>query len=77
VRVLPVARKLSTIQERRQDQSCVFRREDYRNRGHNHEKSVLGSRPGEDFGFRHNFSYDIQRYVSSDQAYGKLSGNKD
>jgi hypothetical protein len=23
------------------------------------------------------FSYDIQQYVSNDQAYGKLSGNKD
>jgi hypothetical protein len=40
-------------------------------------KTVLGSSPGEDVGFRDNFSYDIQRYVSNDQAYGKLSGNKD
>jgi hypothetical protein len=40
-------------------------------------KTVLGSCPGEDVGFRDNFTYDIQRYISNDQAYGKLSGNKD
>jgi hypothetical protein len=34
VRTVPVARKLSTIEERRQDQSCLFRRGDYRNRAH-------------------------------------------
>jgi hypothetical protein len=31
----------------------------------------------EDFGFRNNFSYDIQRYVSNDQACDNLPGNKD
>jgi hypothetical protein len=30
-----VARKLITIEERRQDQSCLFQRADYRNKGHN------------------------------------------
>jgi hypothetical protein len=39
--------------------------------------SVLGSSPGEDVGFRDHFSYDIQQYVSNDQAYGKFSSNKD
>jgi hypothetical protein len=39
---------------------------------------VLGSSPSEDVEFRNNnFSYDIQRYASNDQAYDKLSGNKD
>jgi hypothetical protein len=28
-------------------------------------------------GFRDNYSCDIQRYVSNDQAYYKLSGKKD
>jgi hypothetical protein len=48
VRAVPVARKLSTIEERRQDQSCLFRQGDYTNKGHNHEKCVLRSIPGED-----------------------------
>jgi hypothetical protein len=38
VRAVPVARKLSTIEERRQDQSCLFRRGDYRNKGQKPEK---------------------------------------
>jgi hypothetical protein len=38
VRVVSVARKLRTIEERRQDQSCLFRREDYRNKSHNSAK---------------------------------------
>jgi hypothetical protein len=42
-------------------------------------KTVLGSILGEDVGFKENntFLYDIQRYVSNDQVYSKLSGNKD
>jgi hypothetical protein len=48
-KMVPVARKISTIEERRQDQSCLFRRGDHRNKGHNTEK-LLGSSPGE-FGF--------------------------
>jgi hypothetical protein len=47
VRVVSVARELSMIQERRQDKNCLLRR-DYRNEGHNPEKSALGSSPGED-----------------------------
>jgi hypothetical protein len=38
VGVVPVARKLSTLEERRQDQNCLFRRGDYRNKGHNPEQ---------------------------------------
>jgi galactose-1-phosphate uridylyltransferase len=38
VRAVPVPRKLSTIEERRQDQSCLFQRGDFRNKGHNPEK---------------------------------------
>jgi hypothetical protein len=38
-----VSRKLISIEERRQGQSYLFRWGDYRNRDHNHEKSVLGS----------------------------------
>jgi hypothetical protein len=48
MKMVSVARKLSTIEERREDQSYLFRRGDYRNRGHNIEKTVLGSSPDED-----------------------------
>jgi hypothetical protein len=119
MRAVPVARKLSTIEEWCQDQSCLFRR-DYRNKDHDIEKlswvqvltrmvsvarklstiqerlqstfvrfceeitgtnvtnskTVLGSCPGEDVGLGIIFFYDIQRYVSNDQACGKLSDNK-
>jgi hypothetical protein len=34
-KAVPVARKLSTIEERRQDQSCLFRRGDHRIKDHN------------------------------------------
>jgi hypothetical protein len=37
VKMISVALKLSTTEERRQDQSCLFRRGDYRIRGHNPE----------------------------------------
>jgi hypothetical protein len=37
VRVVSVARKLSTMKERRPDQSCLSRRGDYRHEYHNHE----------------------------------------
>jgi hypothetical protein len=48
VKMVSVARKLSTIEERRQYQIRFFRRGYYGNRSHNHEKSVLGSSPSED-----------------------------
>jgi hypothetical protein len=38
VRMVPAARKLSTIEERRQDKNCLFLRGDYKNKGHNAEK---------------------------------------
>jgi hypothetical protein len=44
------------------------------------QKTVLGSSLGEDVVFRDNndnFFYDIQQYISNDQTYGKLFGNKD
>jgi ribosomal protein L30/L7E len=47
VRVVSVFWKLSTIEEHRQDRSCLFRRGDYRNNGPNPEK-LPGSSPGED-----------------------------
>jgi hypothetical protein len=39
-------------------------------------KTVLGSSLGEDVGFRdnNNLFYDIQRYVSNDQAYAEAFG---
>jgi hypothetical protein len=39
-------------------------------------KTALGSSLGEDVGLGNNCFYDIKRYVSSDQAYDKLLGNK-
>jgi hypothetical protein len=48
VRMVSVTRKLSTEDERLQDQSCLFRQEDCRNRGHNPEKCVLGLSSGDD-----------------------------
>jgi hypothetical protein len=38
VRAVPVACKLSTIEERRQEQRCLFGSGDCRNKGHNPEK---------------------------------------
>jgi hypothetical protein len=35
VMMISVARKLSTLEERYQNQSCLFRRGEYRNKGHN------------------------------------------
>jgi hypothetical protein len=56
----------------------MFRRGDYRKKSHNHENQfwvrvplkILG------LGIIIFFSYDIQRYVSNDEAYDKLSGKK-
>jgi hypothetical protein len=45
--MVSVARKLSAVKERREDQSCLFRW-GYGNKGHSSEKSVLGSSSGED-----------------------------
>jgi hypothetical protein len=50
---VPVSWKLSTIEERRKEQICLFWREDYKNEGHK-PKTVLGSSLGEDVGFRDN-----------------------
>jgi hypothetical protein len=43
------------------------------------QTQTLGLSLSEDVGFRNNNNnfYDIQQYVSNDQAYGKLSDNKD
>jgi hypothetical protein len=41
VRAVPVARKLSTIEEWREDQSCSFQRRYFRNESHSHEKSCV------------------------------------
>jgi hypothetical protein len=46
--MVSVARKLNTIEERRQVQSCLFRRRYYGNKGHNTEKTGMGSSPDED-----------------------------
>jgi hypothetical protein len=40
-------------------------------------KTVQSTILGEDVGFRDNFFYGIQQYISNDEAYGKLLGNKD
>jgi hypothetical protein len=37
VKIVSVARQLSTIEKRLQNRSCFYRRGDYRNRDHNHE----------------------------------------
>jgi hypothetical protein len=47
VAVVSVALKLCTIEELLQEQSCVSARR-LRGKGHNPEKCVLGSSPGED-----------------------------
>jgi hypothetical protein len=48
VKKVSVARKVSTIEEWRHDQNCLFRRGDYRGKCNNTENTVLGSSPGED-----------------------------
>jgi hypothetical protein len=47
VKMFSVARKLSTIEKWRQDESYLFLQEDYTNKGHRSE-TVLGWSPGED-----------------------------
>jgi hypothetical protein len=69
-----VLRQLSTIEEQKQEQNCLFRRGDYRIKVYNPKLSWVRVPVKM---FRNNFSYNIQRSVSNDQAYGKLSGNKD
>jgi hypothetical protein len=39
--IVSLAQKQSVIQERRQDQSCLFRRGDYKNKGNNEESPSL------------------------------------
>jgi hypothetical protein len=43
VKVDPVVRKKKKIEEQHQDRSCLLRRGDHRNEGHDLEKCVLGS----------------------------------
>jgi hypothetical protein len=75
VKMISVARKLSTIEERNQ-QFCFVK--EITGAKVTNPKTVLGSSPGEDVEFRNNnFSYDIQQYVSDDEAYDKLSDDKD
>jgi hypothetical protein len=74
--MVSVARKLSTIAERRQDKSYYFE-EEITGTEVTNPKTVLGSSLGGDVGFTDNFFRDIQRCVSNDQAHDKLSGNKD
>jgi hypothetical protein len=73
--VTSVARKLSRKEERRQDER-LFRREYYRDKGHKLQNSRVRVLV-KVLDLEIIFSYDIQRYASNDQAYGKLSGNKD
>jgi hypothetical protein len=40
--------KISTIELWHQDQNCLFLQGDYRNRGFNHEETVLGLSSGAD-----------------------------
>jgi hypothetical protein len=56
--VVPVARKINRIEERRQDQRCLSRRGDYGNKGQNHEQSALSSSTGEDFFCRSVIKHD-------------------
>jgi hypothetical protein len=67
------------IEEQRQDHSCVFRRADYRNKDHNAKKLSWVRVPMKMLGLGVILFclYDIQPYVSNDQAYGKFSINKD
>jgi hypothetical protein len=55
----------------------LFRRGDYKGRNSKKKKTLLGLSPDEYVGFKVSVSYDIERYVSNDQGYDKLSGNKD
>jgi hypothetical protein len=72
--MISVALKLSMVEEWRNEKNC-FVGEIIGNKVTN-PKTFLGASLGEDV-FMDNFFYDIQRYVSNDQACGKLSGNKD
>jgi hypothetical protein len=118
VKMVSVDRKLITIEERRKDQNCLFRRGNYRNKTKNswvrfpmkmvpvarklstiverrqdqRPKLFVSARRLQELrpqsrklswirvrvkilGLGILSSYDFQRYVSNDQAYGKLSGN--
>jgi hypothetical protein len=76
--MVSVARKLSTREERRQAKCNHFDQEITGTKVTN-PKTDLSWSLGEDVGHRdnNNFLYCIQRYVSNDQVYGKLSGNND
>jgi hypothetical protein len=75
--MISVTRKLSTTDEKRKEQNYFG--EEITGTQVTNPKTVLGSNLGEDVVFMDNnvFFYDIQRYVSNDHAYGKLSSNKD
>jgi hypothetical protein len=79
MRMFSVARKLSAIEERRQAKFVRFVEEITGTKVTN-PKTAQISNLCEYFRFRDNnfiiFLYDIQRYVSNDQAYYKLSDNK-
>jgi hypothetical protein len=45
VRVVPVGKKLSMIEQWCHEQSCLFQRGGYRNESYSPEKFVMGSRP--------------------------------
>jgi hypothetical protein len=80
--MVSVARILSTIDERRQDQIVYFGREVTGTKVTNPKLpwvrvSEKMLRLGIMILIIIIMSYDIQRYVSNDQAYDKLSGNKD
>jgi hypothetical protein len=53
MKVVSVAWKLSTIEEQRKKQNCLFRRGDYKNKVIN-PKTFLGSSLGKDVGFSDN-----------------------
>jgi hypothetical protein len=40
MKIVSIARKLSTTDKRRRDQSCLHRQIDYRNKGHNADSST-------------------------------------
>jgi hypothetical protein len=47
IKMVCVAQRLGTVQERRQEQSCLFLGANYRNKGHHSDKHLV-SIPGED-----------------------------
>jgi hypothetical protein len=73
VGAVPVAWKLSTIEERRQDQNCLFRRGDYRIKGHNPEKLLWIRFPAKMFSVARKLSMTEER--RQDQSCFFRTGN--